>query len=43
VEGWAIYTNNANASAFRGFGINQAAVAIEQLLDEITIKLNMDP
>lgn len=43
VEGWAVYTNNANASAFRGFGINQAAVAIEQLLDEIAIKLKMDP
>lgn len=43
VEGWAVYTNNANSSAFRGFGINQAAVAIEQLLDEIAVKLNMDP
>lgn len=43
VEGWAMYTNNANSSAFRGFGINQAAVAIEQLVDEIAIKLNIDP
>ncbi|MFZ5642436.1 MAG: molybdopterin-dependent oxidoreductase [Bacillota bacterium] len=43
VEGWAVYTNNANGSAFRGFGINQAAVAIESLLDEAARKLGMDP
>lgn len=42
VEGWAIYTNNANSSAFRGFGINQAAFAIESLLDEIADKLGLD-
>lgn len=43
VEGWAVYTNNANSSAFRGFGINQAAVAIEAMLDEISEKLDLDP
>jgi len=43
VEGWAVHTNNVNASAFRGFGINQAAVAIESLLDEAARKLNIDP
>jgi CO/xanthine dehydrogenase Mo-binding subunit len=43
VEGWAVYTNNVNASAFRGFGINQVAVAIESLLDEAARKLNIDP
>lgn len=43
VEGWAVYTNNANCSAFRGFGINQAAVAIETMIDEIARKLGMDP
>ncbi len=42
LEGWAVHTNNANASAFRGFGINQAAFSIESLLDEIAEKLNMD-
>ncbi len=35
--------NNANASAFRGFGINQPAVAIESLLDEAARKLELDP
>ena len=43
VEGWAVHTNNANGSAFRGFGINQAAVAIESLLDEASRRLGLDP
>ncbi len=43
IEGWAVHTNNVNASAFRGFGINQAAVAIESLLDEGARRLNIDP
>jgi len=43
VEGWAVYTNNANGSAFRGFGINQAVVAVESLLDEAARKLGLDP
>ena len=43
VEGWAVHTNNANASAFRGFGINQVAVAIESLIDEGGRRLGIDP
>lgn len=43
IEGWAVHTNNANGGAFRGFGINQAAFAMESLLDEIARKLNMSP
>jgi CO/xanthine dehydrogenase Mo-binding subunit len=43
VEGWAVFSNNANGGAFRGFGINQAAVAMESLLDEAARKLKMDP
>ena len=42
VEGWAMFTNNANGGAFRGFGINQAAVAMESLLDECAVKLGVD-
>jgi CO/xanthine dehydrogenase Mo-binding subunit/aerobic-type carbon monoxide dehydrogenase small subunit (CoxS/CutS family) len=42
VEGWAMFTNNANGGAFRGFGINQAAIAIESLLDECAAKLGLD-
>jgi CO/xanthine dehydrogenase Mo-binding subunit/aerobic-type carbon monoxide dehydrogenase small subunit (CoxS/CutS family) len=43
VEGWAVYTNNVCASAFRGFGINQAAFAMESLLDEAARRLEIDP
>lgn len=43
IEGWAVYTNNVKGSAFRGFGINQVAFAIESLLDEAARKLNLDP
>lgn len=43
IEGWAVHTNNANAGAMRGFGINQAAVAIESLLDELGQKLHLNP
>lgn len=43
VEGLAVLTNNANGGAFRGYGINQAAVAMEQLMDELAVKLGKDP
>jgi len=43
IEGWAVYTNNVKSSAFRGFGINQVAFAIESLLDEAARKLGLDP
>ncbi len=43
VEALAAYTNNANTSAMRGFGINQVAVAVESLLDELSRKTGIDP
>ncbi len=43
IEGSAVYTNNVKSSAFRGFGINQVAFAIESLLDEAARKLEIDP
>ena len=43
LEGWAVHTNNANGSAFRGFGINQAAVAIESIMDEAARRLGLSP
>lgn len=43
IEGWAVYTNNANGGAFRGFGINQAAFALESCLDMLAEKLGIDP
>jgi CO/xanthine dehydrogenase Mo-binding subunit/aerobic-type carbon monoxide dehydrogenase small subunit (CoxS/CutS family) len=43
IEAWAAFTNNANTSAMRGFGINQVAVAMESLLDELSRKVGIDP
>jgi CO/xanthine dehydrogenase Mo-binding subunit/aerobic-type carbon monoxide dehydrogenase small subunit (CoxS/CutS family) len=43
VEAWAAHTNNANTSAMRGFGINQVAMALESLLDELSRKSGIDP
>jgi CO/xanthine dehydrogenase Mo-binding subunit/aerobic-type carbon monoxide dehydrogenase small subunit (CoxS/CutS family) len=43
VEGKAVVTNNPLGGAFRGYGINQAAVAMESLMDELAIQLGMDP
>ncbi|MDZ4241695.1 MAG: xanthine dehydrogenase family protein molybdopterin-binding subunit, partial [Candidatus Omnitrophota bacterium] len=43
IEGWAMFTNNANGGAFRGLGINQAAFSIESCLDMLAERLGMDP
>ncbi|HXX04074.1 MAG TPA: molybdopterin cofactor-binding domain-containing protein, partial [Xanthobacteraceae bacterium] len=39
----AIHTHLVPAGAFRGFGVPQSAIAQEQLVDELAIKLGMDP
>ncbi len=39
----AIYTNDTPAGAFRGFGVPQAAIAHETLMDELAAKLGIDP
>ena len=38
----AVYTNNAVSGAFRGFGVPQAHIVTEALLDELAEKLTMD-
>ena len=38
----AIYTNDTPAGAFRGFGVPQAAIATESLVDDLAEKLGMD-
>lgn len=43
LEGWVWYSNNVPAGAMRGFGVNQVAVALEQQLDELARKLELDP
>jgi aldehyde oxidoreductase len=43
IEGWAVFTNNANGGAMRGFGVNQVAFAMEQQLDIASEALKVDP
>jgi CO/xanthine dehydrogenase Mo-binding subunit/aerobic-type carbon monoxide dehydrogenase small subunit (CoxS/CutS family) len=43
VQGKALKTNNTLSGAFRGFGINQAAISIEVALDIAAEKLGIDP
>ena len=38
----AVYTNNAIAGAFRGFGVPQACIATEALMDELAEKTGID-
>lgn len=43
IDGKAVLTNNPLGGAFRGYGINQAAVAMESLMDELASRLEMNP
>jgi CO/xanthine dehydrogenase Mo-binding subunit len=43
VDGWSVYTNTVPAGAFRGYGLSQAAFAVESALDELARKLDLDP
>lgn len=38
----AVYTNNAIAGAFRGFGVPQACIATEALMDDLAAQCGMD-
>ena len=42
VESKAIYTNNPNAGAMRGFGSNQAQFAMEGIMDMLAEKVGVD-
>lgn len=42
VEALAVYTNNPPCGAMRGFGVNQAAFAIEGCLDRLAEKAGLD-
>jgi CO/xanthine dehydrogenase Mo-binding subunit len=43
VESYSLYTNNITASAMRGFGVTQAAVAHEGQMDELAKSLGINP
>jgi CO/xanthine dehydrogenase Mo-binding subunit/aerobic-type carbon monoxide dehydrogenase small subunit (CoxS/CutS family) len=40
---YAMYTNNPPAGAFRGFGALQGQFAIENMMDQIAVRLSIDP
>jgi CO/xanthine dehydrogenase Mo-binding subunit len=43
IHGYAVYTNNALGGPFRGFGVPQVTAALEQVVDVLAARLNMDP
>jgi len=43
VDSYSVYTNNIVASAMRGFGVTQSAIAHEAQMDELAKKLNINP
>ncbi len=38
-----VYTNQMAAGAYRGYGATQGLFAVESAIDELAVKLNMDP
>ena len=43
IEGTGLYLNHAPTAAYRGFGNPQMHFALEQVIDQLAVKLNMDP
>jgi len=43
INGWCVYTNNPVGGPFRGFGVPQVTFAMEQMMDMLALKLNMNP
>ena len=43
IDGYAYYTNNPPAGAFRGFGVTQTCFAIESLLNEMADVVGISP
>jgi len=43
IDCYVMYTNNPPSGAFRGFGVTQAAFAVEQNMDLVAEAIGMDP
>jgi putative selenate reductase molybdopterin-binding subunit len=43
VDAESVYTNNLPSGAFRGYGLGQVIFAIESAMDELAIRLGIDP
>jgi nicotinate dehydrogenase large molybdopterin subunit len=42
-DSFSVYTNNPISGAFRGFGVFQAAIVHEAQIDQLALKLGIDP
>ncbi len=42
VKAYTVYTNNPTCGAFRGFGVNQTAFAIDGMLDRLAERVGLD-
>ena len=42
-DGYAVYTNTVPSGAMRGYGVPQAAFALESLMDDVAGRLGLDP
>ena len=42
-DGWAYYTNNPPAGAFRGFGVTQTCFALESVLNRMADQIGISP
>lgn len=43
VDAQAVYTNNVPSGAFRGYGLGQVTFAIESAMDELAVRMDIDP
>jgi CO/xanthine dehydrogenase Mo-binding subunit len=43
VDAEAVYTNNLPSGAFRGYGLSQMIFAVESAIDELALRLGIDP
>ncbi len=43
IEGFAVYTNNPPAGAFRGFGVTQSCFAMESSINRLAEKVGLSP
>ncbi len=42
-DAWSVYTNTVPSGALRGYGMTQPAFAVECAIDELAVKLGIDP
>lgn len=42
-KGYTMYTNTVPTSCYRGFGNSQSTFVLESAMDELAVRLNMDP